>query len=89
MGRYVLVSEIFECLEQTKPGTGNEIQLTDALAMFAQRGDLRALLYEGKSFDAGDAGGFFKLSVELALRDPELSAWLHGRLSLPLPEAEG
>lgn len=81
MGRYVLEPEIFGCLERTKLGAGNEIQLTDALAILAQEGGLRALLCEGKTFDAGDRNGFFQLSVELALRDSELDAWLQHRFA--------
>jgi UTP--glucose-1-phosphate uridylyltransferase len=82
MGRYVLNPEIFDCLERTTPGAGNEIQLTDALAILARDQDLRAFLCEGKAFDAGDRYGFFQLSVELALRDPELGAWLRSRFGL-------
>lgn len=83
MGRYVLVPEVFECLESTEPGSGNEIQLTDALGILARQGELQCLLWEGESFDAGDARGFFKLGVEFALRDAELGAWLRRRLGPP------
>jgi UTP--glucose-1-phosphate uridylyltransferase len=71
-GRYVLPPSIFECLERTKPGSGGEIQLTDALAILAKEQGLWAYIYEGISYDAGDKLGFLKATVELALLNPEL-----------------
>ena len=46
-GRYVLPPEIFDCLERTSPGSGGEIQLTDALRLLAQEHGLNALEYRG------------------------------------------
>jgi UTP--glucose-1-phosphate uridylyltransferase len=71
-GRYVLPPEIFACLERTKPGAGNEIQLTDGMRILAQEIGLFAYIYEGVSYDAGDKLGFLKATVELALQNPEL-----------------
>jgi len=73
-GRYVLPPAIFDCLERTKPGAGNEIQLTDGLRTLAQEQGLWAYIYEGISYDAGDKLGFLKATVELALLNPELGA---------------
>lgn len=73
-GRYVLPPDIFDCLARTKPGTGNEIQLTDALRILAQERGLWAYIYEGISYDAGDKLGFLKATVEIALQNPELGA---------------
>jgi UTP--glucose-1-phosphate uridylyltransferase len=70
-GRYVLPPEIFEYLERTRPGSGGEIQLTDGLRMLAKEKGLWALVYEGKSYDAGDKLGFLKATVEMALKNPE------------------
>ena len=70
-GRYVLPSAIFGCLERTKPGAGNEIQLTDALRILAKEQGLFAYVYEGISYDAGDKLGFLKATVEIALQNPE------------------
>ncbi|MGB0034933.1 MAG: UTP--glucose-1-phosphate uridylyltransferase GalU [Candidatus Acidiferrales bacterium] len=70
-GRYVLPPEIFEYLEQTKPGAGGEIQLTDGLRMLAQKQGLWAHIYEGKTHDAGDKLGFLKATVEIALKNPQ------------------
>lgn len=71
-GRYVLPPAIFDCLERTKPGAGNEIQLTDALRILAKEQGLWAYIYEGLSYDAGDKLGFLKATVELALQNKEL-----------------
>lgn len=73
-GRYVLPSAIFDCLERTKPGAGNEIQLTDALRILAKEQGLLAYIYEGISYDAGDKLGFLKATVEIALQNPEFGA---------------
>lgn len=70
-GRYVLPPEIFDCLERTKPGAGNEIQLTDALRILAQENGLWAYIYDGVSYDAGEKLGFLKATVEIALQNPE------------------
>jgi UTP--glucose-1-phosphate uridylyltransferase len=70
-GRYVLPPAIFDCLERTQPGAGNEIQLTDAMRILAREQGLWAYIYEGESFDAGDKLGFLKATVELALRNSE------------------
>jgi UTP--glucose-1-phosphate uridylyltransferase len=71
-GRYVLPPEIFDCLERITPGAGSEIQLTDALRLLARETGLWALIYEGKSYDAGDKLGFLRATVEMALKNPEL-----------------
>jgi UTP--glucose-1-phosphate uridylyltransferase len=70
-GRYVLPPAVFDCLERTKPGAGNEIQLTDALRILAQEQGLWAYIYEGISYDAGDKLGFLKATVEIALQNTE------------------
>src|SRR6202158_3114695 len=71
-GRYVLPPAIFDCLDRTKPGAGDEIQLTDALRILAKEQGLWAYIYEGISYDAGDKLGFLKATVELALQNEEL-----------------
>jgi UTP--glucose-1-phosphate uridylyltransferase len=73
-GRYVLPPAVFDCLERTKPGAGNEIQLTDALRILAREQGLWAYIYEGISYDAGDKLGFLKATVEIALQNPEFGA---------------
>ena len=73
-GRYVLPPEIFEYLEQTAPGAGGEIQLTDGLRALAQKQGLFATIYEGKTHDAGDKLGFLKATVEIGLKNPKFGA---------------
>ncbi len=73
-GRYVLPPEAFDCLERTTPGSGGEIQLTDALRLLAQEIGLWAYIYEGTSYDAGDKLGFLKATVEIALKNPDLGS---------------
>lgn len=70
-GRYVLPPEIFDYLEQTKPGAGGEIQLTDALRALAREKGLWAFIYDGISYDAGDKLGFLKATVEIGLQNPD------------------
>ena len=72
LGRYILTPNIFDILENTKPGVGNEVQLTDALA--ASKTDTYALAYEGVRYDTGDKLGYLKATVEYALRNEELGA---------------
>ena len=72
LGRYILTPDIFDILENTKPGVGNEAQLTDALA--ASKTDTYALAYEGVRYDTGDKLGYLKATVEYALRNEELGA---------------
>jgi UTP--glucose-1-phosphate uridylyltransferase len=71
-GRYVLPPEIFDYLEQTRPGRGGEIQLTDALRQLARERGLWAWVFDGRVYDAGDKLGFLEATVELALENPEL-----------------
>jgi len=73
-GRYVLPPEILEYLEQTKPGAGGEIQLTDGLRRLAADNRLLACVYDGRTYDAGDKLGFLQATVELGLKNPKLGA---------------
>lgn len=67
LGRYILTPEIFVELENTRPGAGNEIQLTDALASL--KSPVYALAYDGIRYDTGDRLGYLKATVEYALRN--------------------
>ena len=71
-GRYLLPPDIFDFLEQTPPGRGGEIQLTDGMRLLAKEKGLWAYRYEGICYDAGDKLGFLKATVELGLRNPDL-----------------
>ncbi len=72
LGRYIIASEIFDILEQTKPGKGGEIQLTDALKILAKQQAMYAYDFEGMRYDLGDKLGFLKATVEFALRREDL-----------------
>lgn len=74
VGRYVLPGEIFDILRRTPPGAGGEIQLTDAIAVLAARGEVRGLLFEGRRFDTGNPLGLLDASLHYALRRPEYAA---------------
>lgn len=72
IGRYVLPPEIFDHLENTPPGAGGEIQLTDGLRQLARKEGLLACVCDGKAYDAGDKLGFLRATVEIALENAEL-----------------
>jgi len=72
LGRYVITPQIFSILENTLPGKGGEIQLTDALRVLAHREPVYAYDFEGTRYDVGDKLGFLKATVEYALRRPDL-----------------
>ena len=73
-GRYILTPEIFKCLESTKPGKHNEIQLTDAMNILMQRESLYALTAVGKRHDIGNKMDYLKTIVEFGLKRPEFAA---------------
>lgn len=77
LGRYVITPGVFEVLEQTAPGKGGEIQLTDALRVMAHAGNVYAYCFEGKRYDTGDKLGFLKATVEYALRRDDLGDDFH------------
>jgi UTP--glucose-1-phosphate uridylyltransferase len=68
IGRYILTPEIFPSIEAIAPGSGGEIQLTDALKHLLRNRPIYGLKFEGKRYDAGDKLGFLQATVEFALR---------------------
>ncbi len=69
IGRYVLRPEVFEVLENTPPGKGGEIQLTDALQVLAatpETGGLYGVVFRGRRYDTGDRLDYLKAIVQLA-----------------------
>jgi UTP--glucose-1-phosphate uridylyltransferase len=72
IGRYVLLPEIFDSLQAINPGSGGEIQLTDALRHLLRNRPLYAYRFDGTRYDAGDKLGFLKATVEYALRRHDL-----------------
>jgi UTP--glucose-1-phosphate uridylyltransferase len=83
IGRYVLQPDVFDVLEETEPGKGNEIQLTDALRNMAQNdiaGGVYGVVFKGRRYDTGDRLDYIKAIVQLAVEredlGPELRPWL-------------
>lgn len=74
LGRYIITPEIFTHLENTKPGAGGEIQLTDALKTLAKEQDMYAYDFIGRRYDVGNKMGFLTATVEYALRRDDLGA---------------
>lgn len=72
LGRYILMPEIFELLEHTAPGRGNEIQLTDAICRLAAVQKVYAYNFSGRRYDIGDKEGYLEATIEYALKRPEL-----------------
>ncbi|GAP66978.1 UDP-glucose pyrophosphorylase [Mizugakiibacter sediminis] len=74
VGRYVLPGRIFELLEQTRPGAGGEIQLTDAIEGLLTQQNVLAYRFEGERFDCGNKLGLVQATLHFALQDPQLAA---------------
>lgn len=72
IGRYILTPEIFTSIEAIEPGSGGEIQLTDALKHLLRSRPIYGYRFEGTRYDAGDKLGFLKATVELALSRHDL-----------------
>lgn len=85
VGRYIFSNHILSYLENTKPGTGNEIQLTDAIKSMIHDLPVFAYQFEGTRYDCGDKLGFIKANIEYALKNEnfgdELEEYLRRRLS--------
>ncbi len=71
IGRYILMPEIFSALEHTRPGKGDEIQLTDGLRLLMKKQPIYAYEIKGVRYDAGDKLGFLKATVEFGLKNRE------------------
>jgi len=73
IGRYVCDPEIFDILSRTPPGRGGEIQLTDALKVLAQRGEVRGVLFHGRRYDTGNKLDYLRTLVHFACERPDLA----------------
>ncbi len=82
VGRYVLTPEIFDALDETAPGKGGEIQITDGLANLLKRQPMFGYRFQGRRYDTGRPLGLLKASIEIALTradiGPELKTYLRG-----------
>lgn len=74
VGRYVLSGRIFDHLERTAPGAGNEIQLTDGIEALIRDGDgVYAYRFQGTRYDCGNKLGLVQATLRYAMEDPELA----------------
>jgi UTP--glucose-1-phosphate uridylyltransferase len=80
IGRYLLPSSVFPALIATKPGSGGEIQLTDAIRSLLNKERVIGYEFEGIRYDAGTKLGFLMANIAFALKDPELGPGLRGFL---------
>jgi UTP--glucose-1-phosphate uridylyltransferase len=72
VGRYVLTPRIFHHLENVRPGSGGEIQLTDGIASLMTEQQVLAYRYDGVRYDCGSKLGYVQATVELGLRHAEI-----------------
>ena len=72
IGRYIFTSRIFDCLEKTSTGVGNEIQLTDAIRILLDKESVYAYEFEGIRYDCGTKLGYMQASIQYALKDPHI-----------------
>jgi UTP--glucose-1-phosphate uridylyltransferase len=70
--RYLLTPAIFECLDETRPGKGGEIQLTDALKLLLAREPIHGVILRGKRHDIGNPIDWLKTNLIFAARDPAM-----------------
>lgn len=96
VGRYILTPRIFDLLENTPRGTGNEIQLTDGIAALLNEEQVLAYEFSGRRHDCGSKLGYLIATVEYGARHPELGeefqAYLRAnthRLDNSEPSTEG
>jgi UTP--glucose-1-phosphate uridylyltransferase len=85
-GRYLLDRAVFDALKRITPGTGGELQLTDAIVLLITEGHpVHVVVHRGGRHDLGNPGGFLRASVDFALRDseygPGLREWLRQRVA--------
>ncbi len=73
VGRYVLSPRIFHFLENLRPGTGREIQLTDAIGRLLREENVMAYEFQGTRYDCGSKIGYLQATVNYALKHPELA----------------
>ena len=85
MGRYVLTPDIFDKIDETEPGVGGEIQLTDALSKLDA---IYGNTFEGKTYDIGNRFEWLKTSIEFAMDDEESRGDLIGYMKEIIKEAE-
>jgi UTP--glucose-1-phosphate uridylyltransferase len=73
IGRYVCDPEVFDVIRETPPGRNGEIQLTDALKVLANRGEVRGVLFRGRRYDTGNKQEYLRTMVMFATERPDLA----------------
>ena len=81
VGRYILSPRIFHFLENTRPGAGREIQLTDGIGRLLREESVYAYEFQGQRYDCGSKLGYLQATVNLALKHPELADDFRGFLT--------
>ena len=76
IGRYILNANIFNAIEETKPGKGGEIQITDAIKSLIGREKIFAYEFKGMRYDVGEKIGFLKANIAYALKRGDLGSEL-------------
>ncbi|HWD06869.1 MAG TPA: UTP--glucose-1-phosphate uridylyltransferase [Amycolatopsis sp.] len=89
-GRYLLDRAIFDALRKIEPGSGGELQLTDAVALLIGQGHpVHVVVHRGGRHDLGNPGGFLRAAVDFALENaeygPSLRSWLTERIGTDRP----
>lgn len=74
VGRYILPAKIMHLLENTPKGAGNEIQLTDAIAMLQETDTVEAYHMQGQTFDCGSKVGYLKAVLHYGIQHPKLGS---------------
>jgi len=72
IGIYLFDAQIFDCIKKTKPGVGNEIQITDAINLLLEEEDVYAYKFKGKRYDIGNPYSWLTANIEFALKRDEL-----------------
>jgi UTP--glucose-1-phosphate uridylyltransferase len=81
IGRYVLTPDVFDEIESLTPGSGGELQLTDALRAQAARAPFHAVLSRVARYDTGNPLGFLEAAIAFALRDPHMGSAVRSHLA--------
>jgi UTP--glucose-1-phosphate uridylyltransferase len=81
IGRYVLTPDVFDEIDRLTPGSGGELQLTDALRAQAAAGPFSAVLAATSRHDTGNPNGFLEAAIDFALRDPAMADDLRAHLA--------
>ncbi len=84
VGRYIFTPRLMELLREVRPGSGGEIQLTDAIATLSKEEPVYGLLLDGQRFDAGNPEGFLQANAVLGMQHPQYGAALRKALKAHL-----